>query len=86
MEGCVGITVSMVYSDRLTDEAVFTARARFSSPVYIALGPLSIFIHRLECEVNCCTHSDAMVWNELQLHAVTCLHSLVLRDRRNLHL
>jgi hypothetical protein len=27
-----------------------------------------------------------MVWNELHLHAVTCLHSLVLRDRRNLYL
>jgi hypothetical protein len=58
MEGCVNLTVSMVYNDRMTDEAVFTARAMFSSHVYVALGPLSIFIHRLECEVNCCTHSD----------------------------
>lgn len=86
MEGCVSLTVSMAFNDRLTDEALCTARARFSSHVYIALGPPSIFIHRLECEVNCSTHSDTMVWNEFQLHAVTCLHSLVLRDRRNLHL
>jgi hypothetical protein len=27
-----------------------------------------------------------MIWNEFQLHAITCPHSLVLRDRRNLHL
>lgn len=86
MVGYVSITVSMVYNDRLIDENVFTARARFSSHVYIAHGPLSIFIHRLECRVNCSTHSDCMIWNELKLCAVTCLHSLVLRDRRNLHL
>jgi hypothetical protein len=86
VEGCVRITVSTVYNDRLNDEAVFTVRARDLSHVYFAVGPISIFMHRLDCEVNCSTRSDAMVWNELKLHAITCPHSLVLRDGRNLHL
>lgn len=75
MVGYVSITVSMVHNDRLIDETVFTARARFSSHVYSAHGPLYIFIHRLECEVNCSTHSDGMAWNELKLYAITCLRS-----------
>jgi hypothetical protein len=86
VEGCVRIIVSTVCNDRLNGEAVFTVRASASSHVYIALGPLPIFIHRLECEDNCSTHSAAMVWNEIKLHAITCPHSLVMRDTRNLHL
>jgi hypothetical protein len=66
--------------------------------LYLLPGPGSLHMYILLLDLfpcsytdwnvkfNCCTHSDAMVWNELQLHAVICLRSLVLRDRRNLHL
>jgi hypothetical protein len=62
----------MVYNDGLTDEAVFTARARFSSLVYIALGP-----RYTQTNVKLTAQLILMPWSGMNLSSMPLLAFIV---------